>query len=298
MTKINREHKDRLFRLIFADEKNKANTLALYNALNDSSYENEEELEITTLEDVIYIRMKNDLSFVIADSMNMYEQQASHNPNMPLRGFLYFASLYEKFLSKNKLSLHVKTLVKVPAPSYIVFYNGTENRPAVEELFLSDAFQKPIKQGSFEWTAQVINLNHEGNRELLEKCKPLRDYTMLVSRIQKYQKTMSQKEAVDKAVSECIREGILSEFLSAHRVEVLQVYLAEVDEEVLRKNLKEEGYNEGFEDGELSVINRLIETKVKAGKSVEQIAVEIELSVDEVLPRYEIIKENLKTERC
>ena len=98
MTKVNREYKDRLFRLIFADEKNKKNTLALYNALNNSSYSNEDDLEITTLEDVIYIHMKNDLSFVIADSMNLYKQQASHNPNMPLLGLLYFTNLYEKYL--------------------------------------------------------------------------------------------------------------------------------------------------------------------------------------------------------
>jgi len=95
MAKTNRKYKDRLFRLIFADEKNKKNTLSLYNMLNNSSYENEEDLEITTLEDVLYINMKNDLSFIIADIMNPYEQQSTHNPNMPLRGFLYFASLYE-----------------------------------------------------------------------------------------------------------------------------------------------------------------------------------------------------------
>ena len=305
MTKINREYKDRLFRLIFADEKNKANTLALYNALNDSSYENEEELEITTLEDVIYIRMKNDLSFVIADSMNLYEQQATHNPNMPLRGFLYFASLYEKYLSKNNLTLHVKSLVKIPTPSYVVFYNGTEERPAVEELLLSDTFQKPIEKGAFEWTAKVINLNHEGNCGLLKKCKPLQDYTTLVSRIQNYQKTMTLEEAVDKSVTECISEGILAEFLTAHRAEVLKVYLAEVNEEVLKKNLKEEGYvegyterhaeghAEGFTEGETATIISLIEKKLKAGKSVEQIAAEVEMTVDEIHTHYVAIKERL-----
>ena len=146
------------------------------------------------MEDVIYIRMKNDLSFIIADSMNLYEQQTSHNPNMPLRGYLYFASLYEKYLSKNNLTLHVKTLVKIPTPNYIVFYNGTEDRPATEELLLSDAFQKPSKTGSFEWTARVINLNHPGNHALLVSCKLLRDYTSLVSKIQTYSKTMSPKK--------------------------------------------------------------------------------------------------------
>ena len=282
MIKVNREYKDRLFRLIFADEKNKANTLALYNALNDSSYESEDDLELTTLADVIYIRMKNDLSFVIADSMNLYEQQASFNPNMPLRGFLYFASLYEKYLAKNNLTLHVNTLVKVPAPNYVVFYNGTESRPAIETLLLSDSFQTQIECGTFEWTARVINLNHEGNRLLLEKCKPLQGYMAFVSKIQNYQKTMSLEEAVNKSVGECIEEGILTEFLIAHRAEVLQVYLAEVNEEVLRKNLMAEG--------ELSLLKTLIEKKIRAEKPMEQIAMELEMTVEEISEIYHEIK--------
>jgi len=303
VTQVNRKYKDRLFRLIFGDEKNKANTLALYNALNNSSYSNEEDLEITTLEDVIYIHMKNDLSFVIADSMNLYEQQASHNPNMPLRGFLYFANLYEKYLSKHNLTLHVNTLVKIPTPNYIVFYNGTSARPAKETLLLSDAFINSFEKGTFEWTAKVINLNHSDNGELLKKCKPLYDYTYLVSKIQRYQKTIPIKEAVDKAVEECIREDVLAGFLIAHRAEVLQVYLAEVDEEVLRKNLKAEGYEEGFSngfsngfsEGDLARLTKQIEAKIKANKSIEQIASEVEMPIAEIQSLYDSLKEQLET---
>lgn len=305
MTQINRKYKDRLFRLIFGDERNKANTLALYNALNNSSYSNEDDLEITTLEDVIYIHMKNDLSFVIADSMNLYEQQASHNPNMPLRGFLYFANLYEKYLSKHNLTLHVNSLVKIPTPNYIVFYNGTSTRPAKETLLLSDAFVTSSKQGSFEWTANVINLNHSDNEQLLKKCKPLYDYTYLVGKIQMYQKTIPIKEAVDKAVEECITKDILAEFLIAHRAEVLQVYLAEVDEEVLRKNLKAEGYEEGFSngfsngfsEGDLARLTKQIEAKIKANKTLEQIADEVEMSVEEIHFLYDSLIEQMKSSR-
>ena len=302
MVTVNRQYKDRLFRLIFADEKNKANTLALYNALNNSSYTDENELEITTLEDVIYIRMKNDLSFIIADQMNLYEQQASHNPNMPLRGLLYFSGLYEKYLTSHEFSLHVKSLVKVPTPNYIVFYNGVDKRPAVEKLRLSDAFQIPDDRCEFEWTATVINLNHPENRNLLDRCKPLSDYTYLVSKIQTNQKTMSIRDAVSEAIDSCIEADILTDFLTSHRAEVLHVYLAEVNEEVLRKNLKEEGFEEGYSkgfssgitegitqgisQGELNLLTQLIETKVKAGKSLEQIASEVERDVEEIRELY------------
>ena len=286
MAKTNRKYKDRLFRLIFADEKNKKNTLSLYNMLNNSSYENEEELEITTIEDVLYIKMKNDLSFIIADTMNLYEQQSTHNPNMPLRGFLYFGNLYEKYLDTNGLTLHTNSQVKIPTPNYIVFYNGVVARPATEKLYLSDAFQTPDKHNEFEWTATVINLNHPDNQTLLSRCKPLSDYTFLVSKIQQYSKTISLKQAVNKAVDDCIAANILAEFLRAHRSEVLKVYLAEVNEKVLRKRLKEEGRDEH--------LTELITKKIKAGKPLKQIAEEVEETVDAITKLYEQIKDELE----
>ena len=94
--RINREHKDRLFKFIF---EKKENLLELYNALNGTNYNNPEDLEIVTLEDVIYMRMKNDIAFVLDYRMNLFEHQSTDNPNMPLRGFLYFARQYEKYIA-------------------------------------------------------------------------------------------------------------------------------------------------------------------------------------------------------
>ena len=248
-------------------------------------------MEITTLEDAIYLKMKNDLSFVIADTMNLYEQQSTHNPNMPLRGFLYFSNLYEKYLSKNELTLHVNSLVKIPTPNYIVFYNGLSLRPAMEKLQLSDAFQISDNRGEFEWTATVINLNHKDNTTLLERCKPLHDYTFLVSKIQMYQKTMSVLDAVNQAIDDCIAANVLAEFLHVHRAEVLRVYLSEVNEEVLRKKLKAEGYDEGYDtgynEGQQKHLIQLISKKITKGKSVEQIADELEEEVSVILPLYQ-----------
>lgn len=290
MTNINREHKDRLFRRIFADEKNKANTLALYNALNKSSYTNEDDLEITTIEDAIYLTMKNDLSFVIADTMHLYEQQSTHNPNMPLRGFIYYGSLYAKHLQENRLTLHISSLVKIPTPNYIVFYNGIAERPAIEKLRLSDAFQIPDDSYEFEWTATVINLKHKDNNHLLQRCKPLSDYTTLVSKIQSYQKSMPIPAAINKAVEECIAENILSEFLKAHRAEVLEVYLSEVDEDILRERLTEEGIQQGQQlerDAYLQKLKDKIQRKIAKGKTLKQIAEELEEDIEDIRPLYE-----------
>lgn len=82
----NREYKDRLFTFIFGKEENRPYLLQLYNALNGTSYTDPSELEITTLQDVIYIRQKNDISFLLDSELSLYEQQSSYNPNMPLRG--------------------------------------------------------------------------------------------------------------------------------------------------------------------------------------------------------------------
>ena len=85
-TKSNSKVRDRVFRMLFAEKKN---ALELYNALNGTQYENEEELEITTLDDAIYMSMKNDVSFLINETMNLFEHQSTINPNLPLRGLFY-----------------------------------------------------------------------------------------------------------------------------------------------------------------------------------------------------------------
>ena len=92
---INRQFKDRLFRLLFGSEEYKENILSLYNALNNTSYTDVNDIELTTIDDIIYIRMKNDVSLLLHDTMNLWEQQSSYNPNMPVRGLMYFGNLYE-----------------------------------------------------------------------------------------------------------------------------------------------------------------------------------------------------------
>ena len=106
---------------------------------------------------------------------------------------------------------------------------------------------------------------------------------------------MSVEEAIDHAVDNCIAEGILAEFLEAHRAEVLHMYLAEVDEEVLRENLRAEGYGDGFNDGRKKLLAEQIERKVKAGKTLEQIALEVELSEEEIKEIYEGLLTKMQT---
>ncbi len=181
----------------------------------------------------------------------------------------------------------------------MVFYNGTENRPAMEKLQLSDAFERPDDSGEFEWTSTVINLNHPDNGELLKRCKPLYDYTMFISKIQNYQKTMPTADAVAKAIDECIAEDMLAEFLKLHRGEVAHMYLAEVDEQLIKADSysdgfqeglakgRSEGCTEGFEQGCNTILSQQIARKYAKGKTLEQIAEELEDDVKNIRPIYE-----------
>lgn len=99
--KVNREYKDRLFRFRFGTEAYKEDMLSLYNALNGTAYGNAEELSITTIEDVIYVGMKNDVSVLLDGNLSLWEQQSTLNPNMPVRGLMYFGNLYDQYIKAN-----------------------------------------------------------------------------------------------------------------------------------------------------------------------------------------------------
>ena len=234
---INRKHKDRLFRLVF---QKKEDLLSLYNAVNGSSYKNADELEITTLDDVIYMGMKNDISFMIGSVLNLWEHQSTLNPNLPLRGLLYFSSLYRKYVEQNGINIYSKKQQLIPMPQYIVFYNGEDDAPESWELKLSDAFILPESFSSqipcLELTVHVLNINHGKNRAIMEQCQKLREYAELIEEIRIQQASgLSMQEAVDTAVRICVKRGILKDLLASHRAEVVEVILTEYDEEKYRE---------------------------------------------------------------
>lgn len=256
--KSNSQHKDRLFRLIFRE---KRHLLSLYNAMSGNDYEDPEELELTTLEDVIYIGMKNDVSFLLDDVLNLWEHQSSFNPNMPIRGLSYLARLYQRFIEEHRINIYSSRLQKLPLPQYVVFYNGLREEPDRLELKLSDAFFR--KSGSdllpcLEVRAVMLNINWGKNRELMEQCKQLREYAQFVARVRGGVKEgLDAEAAVNAAVDSCIQDGILREILSAHKAEVIAMFLTEYDEEKHMAMEREEWLSVG-EDFFATLANRLI----------------------------------------
>ena len=249
-TGVNIKYKDRLFRLRFGSEEYKDDILSLYNALNGSAYCNTDDLAITTIDDVIYIKMKNDVSILLDGNMPLWEQQGSINPNMPVRGLMYFGNLYSQYIKVNKLNIYGKKLQRISTPQYIVFYNGTEDYPPVSRLRLSDSFMNRADNGEFEWTATVYNLNRGKNDALLLKCKPLSEYMELINRIRDNQNCgMDIQDAVNTAVDSCIADNIMKDFLTKHKAEVMSVCITEFDEKVFTDGIREEGWEEGREEG-------------------------------------------------
>lgn len=280
---INREYKDRLFRLLFGDEANKANVLSLYNALNNTNYTNVDDFEITTLEDAIYMHMKNDVSILIDSYLTLWEQQSTFNPNMPVRGLMYYGKLYNAYIKRYGLDIYHSSLAKIPTPQYVVFYNGNDDKESIIKLRLSEAFIHKDDNHEFEWTATMLNLNVGKNEELLSKCKVLADYMTLLNKIRFYLKQNEMIEnAVDLAVTECIEEDVLADFLQKHRGEVMSTCITEFNEEVYQKSLLEEGREEER--------IRFVKKALAKNMLIEEMADYLELQVEEVQTLIEKIK--------
>lgn len=181
---VNRTYKARIFEMLYEDKKE---LLDLYNAINETCYDDPEELEINTLENAVYLSMRNDVSFVIGCYVSLYEHQSTFSPNLPLR-----------------------------------FYN----------------------------------------EKLKKTCKSLGDYCEYTRRVRQYAKDWPIEEAVERAITECIKEGILAEFLSGQRAEAKKVSIYEYDEEKHMRMEREQSYATGKAEGiELGKVEGIIQER-------------------------------------
>ena len=149
----NRNYKSSLFTMVFSDKKE---LLGLYNAVSGKQYKDPGALSVNTLENAIYMAIKNDLSFVIDSRLSLYEHQSTYSPDLP-------------------------------PPQFIIFYNGEEKQPDRRILKLSDLYQVEEEEHKLEL------------------------------------------EAVECTITECIREGILEEFLGKYRAEAKRMSIYEYD---------------------------------------------------------------------
>jgi hypothetical protein len=221
----------------------KRELLALYNAVNGTDYNNPDDLEIVTLENAVYMNMKNDLAFLIEASLHLYEHQSTVTPNLPLRDLFYVAREYERLTAEK--SLYTSAIVKIPTPRFLMFYNGTEEQPDCQVLKLSDAYEQKVEEPELELKVTMLNINIGHNAALLEKCKTLKDYSIYVERVREYAKEMPKEEAVDKAVDTCIKDGILADFLTKYKAEARSMSIFEYDEEREMELIRQAEFEKG-----------------------------------------------------
>ena len=270
----NRQYKDTVFRMLFSE---KENLLSLYNAVTGSHYQNAEALKIVTLENAIYMGMKNDLAFMLETNIYLYEHQSTINPNIPLRDLIYIGIEYQQFV--NDKSLYSSKLQKIPAPKFMVFYNGTDAVDDRVELRLSEAYEHLAGEPDLELKVLMLNVNEGHNKDLMEQCQTLKEYAIYVARVRKYASALNLNDAVERAITECIKEGILVDFLRKNRSEVKMVSILEYDKEWEEKKLrkaeyeagKEEGKNEGIEIGREEAMAEMIHNMIKSGFPIEKI---------------------------
>ena len=215
-----RTYKDSVFCRIFNEKKE---LLSLYNALNMSHYENPDDLEIITLDNALFLQMKNDVAFLInTNEMCLIEHSSTVCLNYPLRSLLYLAREYEVILEQRNENILKYGLVKIPTPACIVLYNGMEKRPEVEILKLSDAFENQEVEPCLELFVKVLNINDGMNENVLK------DYVILISKIREnYNEIGDLAKAIHKAIDYCIDADHLRSFLIRNRAEVEPMLLSE-----------------------------------------------------------------------
>lgn len=195
-------------------------------------------LEINTLENAIYMAMRNDISFLIDARLSLYEHQSTYSPNLPLRFLLYISALYSSMT--REANLYGTKPIELLPPRFVIFYNGKVEQPDRQILKLSDLYT------------------------IKEEC------------------SLELEEAVERAIKECIQEGILKEFLEKNRAEAKNMSIFEYDQEKHIKQEREEAWEEGRKEGkkagERDMLLKLAEKKLRKGKTIAEIAEELEES--------------------
>ena len=279
-----RQHKSSVFALLYEDREN---LMDLYNGLYDEKCTDPEKISFNTLKDEdgvesgIFMKFRNDLSFIFDSRLHLYEHQSSVNQNIPLRMLIYVTVLIKK-LVKTK-DLYKERAIGIPAPRFVVFYNGTNDMPAKTELRLSDQYMMKDNDPELELKVTVYNINTEKGGELLTRSRTLREYMLFVDKAREAMQGKETEEdkraAMNGVIDWCIERDILREFMKKHRKEIVMISILQYDQEAHEAAIFEEAHDAGYDAGEVSNQISLISKKKAKGKTHQVIADEIETDI-------------------
>ena len=244
----NREVKSSAFTAFFSDPENAAR---LYSALDGADMVRPEDITFTTLSGVLFMARKNDMAFTVKNKVLVIsEHQSTVNANMPLRDAIYYGRTMEKLIEPR--SLYRTGQIPVPTPEFFVFYNGSKDFPGEKILKLSDAYLEKADPPMLELIVKVININLPANHPILERCRPLYEYSFFIQTIRDYINAgKNRDEAIIQAMADCEREGIMTGFLKEHGTEAVNMLFTEFNMEDALDVRFEEGQKEGLKEGQL-----------------------------------------------
>ncbi len=280
---VKHTYKDGIFRSLFNDEKE---LLELYNALSGKDYPEDTRIEIVTLEDAVFNDQKNDLAFIVNETfINLTEHQSTLSPNMPLRFLEYIAKEYHRLYFSR--AVYSETIISLPTPEFYVLYNGTKDAPLEQTLKLSDTFKGECDTISLELVVHVINVNYEKGARILERCQTLKEYSLFIHKVRLLCDEYDDLDsAIEAGITECIRDGVLTDFLKKNRGEIMSFLHVQLSQEEREEIREQDGFIKGRQEGiKEGIIEGIIETakKMKAiGIPLEQIIEASGLSKEEI----------------
>lgn len=164
-----------------------------------------------------------------------------------MRMLSYAAREYERRGLKKKV--YSRRRIEIPTPELYMLYNGAEDQPIMQELKLSDAYIAKCGKISLEARVKVINVNYDKGADILKRCKTLNEYSMFIHMIREKQQEKGLQKAVEESVRECMRKGILTEFLERNGGDIVSLVRIELTREECEAIREEDGYVRGLEDG-------------------------------------------------
>ena len=258
----NTKVRDTVFRHYFSEADGRGRPghrlLSLANALKGTSYQSPEVIRLNTLDGNFFSSIKNDISMYFNDTcLILIEHQSTINRNMPLRLLNYVNELYRRFIQPFYRKIYEKTLIRLPAPEFHVFYDGEKRDFDYERLRLSNAFIQP--GNDLELVVHCHNLNPGMSRKLKRQCRPLREYSIFSAQFKKYRRQkMSIPASTQKAIDFCRRHNIMSDYLKHNESEVIDMFGFEWNEKEEREALLEAGEARGIKLGKIASLRDLL----------------------------------------
>jgi hypothetical protein len=221
---------------------------------------------VTTVEQYVFMGMKNDVSYLVDMNLALYEHQSTDSPNIPIRFLCYFTQQLQDMIRPRQF--YSTKRIPLPSPQFLVFYNGKKKLPESSTLRLSDSFLQTGGEPQVELIVKVLNINPGYNETLKEHCQILNEYMIFVEKVREYCKDIQtgsiseeeQKKAIGnaamRAVNWCIEQHVLEDFLSKNKRQVILMSIFEFNDEIWeqireddRKFAREDGFLEGRQAG-------------------------------------------------